>query len=141
VRRPRGKHSRKTPEKLQNLGNRIGIDGHNNARESLGRESRQCCYPGRLRSLSHGFFVTADGKWTVVQQGMNEDKRQARRYHWYSASVQDFVDQPHSAIEVRFKARLSISLTAAPSAIIHDSLDRHYRNLLDQPITVLGNNV
>jgi uncharacterized protein len=35
----------------------------------------------------------------VLQQGMNEDKRQARRYHWHSASVQDFVDQPHSAIE------------------------------------------
>jgi hypothetical protein len=32
----------------------------------------------------HGFFVTNDGKWTVVQQGMNGDKRQARRYHWHS---------------------------------------------------------
>lgn len=47
----------------------------------------------------HGFFVTADGKWTVVQQGMNGDKRQARRYHWHSAAVTDFVDQPHSAID------------------------------------------
>jgi hypothetical protein len=25
------------------------------------------------------------------------------------------------------------------SAILHDSLDRHYRNLLDQPIPILGN--
>jgi hypothetical protein len=30
----------------------------------------------------HGFVVTDDGKWTVVQQGMNPDRRQARRYHW-----------------------------------------------------------
>ena len=36
----------------------------------------------------HGFFVTDDGKWTVVQQGMNGDKRQARRYHWHSERLQ-----------------------------------------------------
>ena len=35
----------------------------------------------------HGFFVTDDGHWTVVQQGMNGDKRQARRYHWHSGSL------------------------------------------------------
>ena len=47
----------------------------------------------------HGFFVTDDGRWTVVQQGMNGDQRQARRYHWHSADIDDFVDAPHSAIE------------------------------------------
>jgi uncharacterized protein len=47
----------------------------------------------------HGFFVTDDGKWTVVQQGMNGDKRQARRYHWHSEALVSFVDAPHSAID------------------------------------------
>jgi hypothetical protein len=47
----------------------------------------------------HGFFVTDDGKWTVVQQGMNGDKRQARRYHWHSENLKSFVDEPHSAID------------------------------------------
>jgi len=47
----------------------------------------------------HGFFVTDDAKWTVVQQGMNGDKQQARRYHWHSESLQSFVDEPHSAID------------------------------------------
>ena len=47
----------------------------------------------------HGFFVTDDGKWTVVQQGMNGDKRQARRYHWHSERLTSFVDEPHSAID------------------------------------------
>jgi uncharacterized protein len=47
----------------------------------------------------HGFFVTDDGKWTVVQQGMNSDARQARRYHWHSESLASFVDAPHSAID------------------------------------------
>jgi hypothetical protein len=35
----------------------------------------------------------------VVQQGMNGDKRQARRYHWHSQELQSFVDEPHSAID------------------------------------------
>jgi len=47
----------------------------------------------------HGFFVTDDGKWTVVQQGMNGDRRQARRYHWHSENLRSFVDEPHSAID------------------------------------------
>jgi len=47
----------------------------------------------------HGFIVTDDGKWAVVQQGMKSESRQARRYHWLSEGLKDFVDEPHSAIE------------------------------------------
>jgi uncharacterized protein len=47
----------------------------------------------------HGFFASDDGDWTVVQQGMNGEKRQARRYHWHSASLVSFVEEPHSAID------------------------------------------
>ena len=42
--------------------------------------------------------MTADGDWAVVQQGMNEATRLARRYHWHSASVRDFTADPHAAI-------------------------------------------
>ena len=47
----------------------------------------------------HGFIVTDDGKWTVVQQGMNGARKQARRYHWLSEGLKSFVDNPHAAIE------------------------------------------
>ena len=47
----------------------------------------------------HGFFVTDEGHWAVVQQGMNGDKRQARRYHWHSEGLSSFVEEPHSAID------------------------------------------
>ena len=43
-------------------------------------------------------MVTADGDWAVVQQGMNEATRLARRYHWHSAAVRDFTADPHTAI-------------------------------------------
>src|SRR5262249_38439885 len=47
----------------------------------------------------HAFIVTDDGHWAVVQQGMNEERRQARRYHWLSDGLKSFVDEPHAAIE------------------------------------------
>ena len=46
----------------------------------------------------HGFIVTDDGHWAIVQQGMNGDRRQARRYHWLSEGLASFVDAPHTAI-------------------------------------------
>jgi hypothetical protein len=49
----------------------------------------------------HGFVVADDGKWVVVQQGMNGDRRQARRYHWLSEGLNGFLNSPHAAIEGR----------------------------------------
>ena len=46
-----------------------------------------------------GFIVTDDGRWAVVQQGMNDASRQARRYHWLSEDLESFVDEPHTAID------------------------------------------
>ena len=47
----------------------------------------------------HGFIVTDDGHWVVVQQGMNGELKRARRYHWLSEGMTSFVDEPHAAIE------------------------------------------
>jgi hypothetical protein len=46
----------------------------------------------------HSFVLTSDGDWAIVQQGMNEASRLARRYHWHSAAVRDFTADPHTAI-------------------------------------------
>src|ERR1700726_975594 len=96
----RGQHSRKTPDELQALGERIGFDGARLTRASrlLAKVDSAAVQDGFDLYL-HGFFVTDDGKWAVVQQGMNGDKRQARRYHWHSETMRSFVDAPHSAID------------------------------------------
>jgi hypothetical protein len=96
----RGRHSRRTPEELTELGERIGVDGHTLTRASrLVAKVDSAAVQDGFDLYLHGFFVTCDGKWTVVQQGMNGDKRQARRYHWHSESLSSFVDEPHSAID------------------------------------------
>ena len=96
----RGKHSRRTPEELIALGERVGFDG-----QALTRASRlvakvdSAAVQDGFDLYLHGFFVTDDGKWTVVQQGMNGLRRQARRYHWHSEGLTSFVDEPHRAID------------------------------------------
>jgi hypothetical protein len=82
------------------LGARLGFDGQALIRASrLVAKVDSAAVQDGFALYLHGFFVTDDGTWTVVQQGMNGDKRQARRYHWHSESLKSFVDEPHSAID------------------------------------------
>jgi hypothetical protein len=81
------------------LGERTGFDGKAlTCASRLVAKVDSAAVQDGFELYLHGFFVTDDGKWTVVQQGMNGDKRQARRYHWHSESLRSFVEEPHSAI-------------------------------------------
>jgi hypothetical protein len=96
----RGKHSRRTPHELVSIGHRVGFDGADLAKASrLVAKVDSAAVQDGFDLYLHGFVVTDDAKWVVVQQGMNEQRRQARRYHWLSEGLKDFVDEPHSAIE------------------------------------------
>lgn len=107
----RGKHSRKTPAELAAIGDRVGLDGH-----ALGAASRlvakvdSAAVQDGFDLYLHGFIVADDGKWVVVQQGMNADRKQARRYHWLSEGLSSFVDAPHAAIEGRGQGQI-VNLT------------------------------
>jgi hypothetical protein len=46
----------------------------------------------------HSFMFDRSGRWGVVQQGMNTQTGWARRYHWLSETLADFVDEPHHGI-------------------------------------------
>lgn len=96
----RGKHSRKTPAELIAIGDRVGIDGASLAQSSrLVAKVDSAAVQDGFDLYLHGFFVTDDGKWAVVQQGMSDERKQARRYHWLSEGLTSFVDDPHAAIE------------------------------------------
>ncbi|MYZ49640.1 DUF763 domain-containing protein [Propylenella binzhouense] len=96
----RGRHSRKTPQELAALADRIGFDGAALARASrLVAKVDSAAVQDGFDLYLHGFIVADDGKWTVVQQGMNGDSRLARRYHWLSEDLRSFVEAPHAAIE------------------------------------------
>src|SRR4051795_6740614 len=96
----RGKHSRQTPHELVVIGERVGFDGNALARASrLIAKVDSAAVQDGFDLYLHGFIVTDDGHWVVVQQGMNGERRQARRYHWVSEGLKSFVEQPHTAID------------------------------------------
>src|SRR5580704_15413165 len=96
----RGAHSRRTPHELRDIGTRVGFDGAELATASrLVAKVDSAAVQDGFDLYLHGFIVTDDGRWVVVQQGMNGRRKQARRYHWLSEGLTSFVDDPHAAID------------------------------------------
>ena len=95
----RGRHSRNTPGELRRVAELKGLDGDALVRTSrlTARVDNNAVADGYQIYL-HGFIVSAAGEWSVVQQGLNDPRGLARRYHWHSASVRDFVSDPHTAV-------------------------------------------
>jgi hypothetical protein len=128
----RGRHSRNTPQELRAVADRLGFD-----EEALVRTSRLTARVDNNAIMDgfqiylHSFVLTADGDWAIVQQGMNEASRTARRYHWHAASVRDFTEEPHSAIvgESRGDIGNLVDRRARPAqeallAITHENPDK-----------------
>jgi hypothetical protein len=95
----RGRHSRNTPDELRSLADKLSLDG-----EALVRTSRLTAridnnaIADGFQIYLHSFVLTSSGEWAVVQQGLNAQQGTARRYHWHSAAVRDFVSEPHTGI-------------------------------------------
>jgi hypothetical protein len=95
----RGRHSVRTPDELRAFSLKTGLDGDALARTSrlTARVDNNAVADG-FQLYLHSFAITKSGEWAIVQQGMNPKNHLARRYHWHSASVRDFVSEPHTAI-------------------------------------------
>jgi hypothetical protein len=95
----RGKQSRKTPDELRQIAEVTGSDAENLVRTSrlTARIDNNAVADG-FQLYLHSFILARDGEWAVVQQGMNDATGMARRYHWHSATVRDFVSEPHTGI-------------------------------------------
>jgi len=95
----RGRFSRNTPYELRAISERKGFDGEDLVRTSrlTARIDNNAIADG-FQIYLHSFVVTSNGEWAVVQQGLNDRSGLARRYHWHSSAVTDFVSEPHTAI-------------------------------------------
>jgi uncharacterized protein len=95
----KGATSRRTPSEIAAACERLGRDP-----APLVRASRTSAKVDNTAVQSghqlyhHSFVFTADGRWCVVQQGMSDESRTARRFHWLGESVTSFTDEPHSAV-------------------------------------------
>ena len=95
----KGKYSRQTPQELLKIANDTGINGTELVRASkLSAKVDNTAVQDGFQLYTHNFIVSNTGEWTVVQQGMRAADKTARRYHWHSANIRSFVDEPHTGI-------------------------------------------
>ncbi len=95
----KGGASRKTPGEIEGFSEQFGLDGDMLVKASrLSAKVDSAALQDGFQIYQHVFIGTTKGNWAVVQQGMNTDTRWARRYHWLSEGLEDFVCEPHEGI-------------------------------------------
>jgi hypothetical protein len=95
----KGKSSLMAPSELLAVAERTGLDGAQLVRSSrLSAKIDNTAIQDGFQLYMHSFIVSDDGDWTVVQQGMRQGSSTARRYHWHSAGLHSFVENPHTSI-------------------------------------------
>jgi hypothetical protein len=95
----KGKLSRQAPDEIRKVCETTGLDAEALVRSSrLSAKVDNTAVQDGFQLYLHCFVLSDEGQWTVVQQGMSDRSSTARRYHWHSAGLQSFVEDPHTAI-------------------------------------------
>jgi hypothetical protein len=95
----KGKTSLKTPDEIKQIGFEKGIDVSSLIYTSkMTAKVDNSALQDGYSIYHHTIIFTSKGEWSVVQQGMNETNRMARRYHWFSNTLKDYTCEPHKGI-------------------------------------------
>lgn len=118
----KGKFSRNTPSEIQKFSEKFNISQQKT--EKLIKASRLSakvdndCIQDTFEIYHHSFVLSEDGKWVVIQQGMNPNNLYARRYHWLSENLKKddgFVNEPHTGICCDVKESYALNMVAKES--------------------------
>lgn len=92
----KGRTSRKTPSDLQKIGQiwHFSEDQVKNLTHAsrIVAKIDNAVIQDRYQLYHHSMFVSEEGAWTVVQQGMNNENNYSRRYHWQSANIKSYIN-------------------------------------------------
>ena len=111
--------SRKTPQEIEHWGETLGWEKKKIKElihaSKMAAKVDSALIQDQFQIYAHNLVFTKSGQWTVIQQGMNTYLQKARRYHWLSSNLQDFIEEPHSGIisDVRLRP---LNLTARASS-------------------------
>ncbi len=137
----KGSASRKTPDEIEKMSQIFPLT--ENETEYLKYSSKMSAkvdtsaVQDGYQLYHHNFILSENGKWSVIQQGMNPETRYARRYHWLSGEMENFVEEPHTAICCDFRNR-TLNMVAKESEesrkisvdIVKDSLGKVRKYLI-----------
>lgn len=118
----RGKYSRMTPDELLGIADKTGLDGNTlvNNSKLVAKVDNNAVQDG-FQLYQHNFILTQSGQWAVVQQGMNVDEKKARRYHWCSADLRSFIENPHTGVVGDNRGKI-LNLTDEKARTARDSI-------------------
>lgn len=117
----KGASSRKTPQQIENYSLISGTNPRALVYSSkMAAKVDSAALQDGFQLYHHVFFFDKDNHWAVVQQGMNTQSRSARRYHWLSDNVYDFVCEPHSGI-ISDKTKITLNMVAKESGKARES--------------------
>ncbi len=132
----KGATSRKTPSEIEALAPELKISpsGLIYASRMSAKVDNNALQDG-YQIYHHSFIFDREGRWAVIQQGMNEENGWARRYHWLSEAVADFVDEPHAGI-ITSATTQPLNMVAHESANARQAsatlaLEKPWKNLLE----------
>jgi len=115
----KGRISRQAPLEIENVGEKFGFSSEKiNALRYASKMSAKVdntAVQAGYQLYHHAFFVAEDEKWAVIQQGMCTQDRTARRYHWLSDNIKNFVVEPHNAVVGDVKRDVALDMTAKES--------------------------
>ncbi|MEM4700064.1 MAG: DUF763 domain-containing protein, partial [Candidatus Nezhaarchaeales archaeon] len=115
----KGARARRVLEELEEVGEGVGLGAERV--EELKRASRLAAkvdgaaLQDGYELYHHTMVVSSDGRWAIIQQGMDLSDRTARRYHWLSAGLSSFVEEPHTGIVGDVARPAVIDLTSRDS--------------------------
>ena len=132
------KESRKTPEEIETYGisRQFSFAPKLIYASKMAAKIDSSLIQDGYQIYQHNFLFTKSGNWVVVQQGMNTDNQTARRYHWLSSGVKDFVEEPHSGIISGAKIKKPLNLTAKES---DKNREISLEQVLEEPKTTIRN--
>ena len=115
----KGKTSKKTPSDITSAGEKFGFSEETikalTYKSKMAAKVDNAAIQAGYQLYHHAFLVTKDEEWAVIQQGMSEQDHSARRYHWLSEHVADFVVEPHNAIVGDVRRETALNMVAKDS--------------------------
>ncbi len=114
----KGKASKKTPEEIEKIGDAFNLSSSKVERlkytSKITAKVDNTVLQDGYNLYHHVIMVSESGNWVVIQQGMNPQKKYARRYHWIYG-INSYVNEPHSGIIGDRKEKRVLDLTSEKS--------------------------
>ncbi|HDJ96458.1 MAG TPA: DUF763 domain-containing protein [Candidatus Aenigmarchaeota archaeon] len=138
----KGKTSLKTPKEIQELANKLSLSSTKEKKliyaSKMSAKVDNAVLQDGFTLYHHTIIFDERGRWVVIQQGMNTEKRYARRYHWLSNNVKSFVEEPHTAVVSDIKQKVVLDMTSKKSKeaqkicvdLVNDNPKHIYHDLL-----------